>query len=92
MRNIAPRLISFVPTILGALVLVFVLMRIVPGDPAAAMLGNAATASGVAQLRSQMGLDQPMYVQFASYFSGLLHLDLGRSLALRTPAAVTAGS
>ncbi|MBV8084644.1 MAG: ABC transporter permease [Chloroflexi bacterium] len=87
MRNIAARLILFVPTILGALVLVFVLMRILPGDPASAILGTSATPAGVAALRSQMGLDKPLGLQFVDYFAGLAHLDLGRSLALNTPVS-----
>jgi ABC-type dipeptide/oligopeptide/nickel transport system permease component len=69
----------------GALVLVFFLMRVVPGDPAAAMLGTNATPQAVADLKSQLGLDKPVLLQFVDYAVGLAHLDLGRSLALRTP-------
>ena len=85
MQFLRARLLSFVPTFLGALVLVFLLMRIVPGDPAAAMLGASATPDSIAALRSQMGLDKPLTLQFVDYFSGLIHLDLGRSLALHVP-------
>jgi ABC-type dipeptide/oligopeptide/nickel transport system permease component len=69
----------------GALILVFFFMRVLPGDPAAAMLGTNATPQAVADLRSQLGLDKPLILQFADYVTGLARLDLGRSLALRTP-------
>src|SRR6266540_4293654 len=87
MRRLFERLVQLVPTTVGALVLVFALMRIVPGDPAAAMLGTNATPLSVADLRSQLGLDRPLYQQFVDYFLGLAQLDLGRSLALRTPVS-----
>jgi peptide/nickel transport system permease protein len=85
MNRIAQRLAQLVPTTVGALVLVFVLMRVLPGDPAAAMLGTNATPQAVADLRSQLGLDKPLLQQFLDYVLGLATLDLGRSLALRAP-------
>jgi peptide/nickel transport system permease protein len=85
MKRIAQRLAQLVPTTVGALVLVFVLMRVLPGDPAAAMLGTNATPQAVADLRSQLGLDKPLLQQFLDYVLGLATLDLGRSLALRAP-------
>jgi ABC-type dipeptide/oligopeptide/nickel transport system permease component len=62
-------------------------MRVVPGDPAAAMLGTNATPQAVADLKSQLGLDKPVPAQFVDYVTQLAHLDLGRSLALRTPVS-----
>lgn len=85
MRRIGARLLQLIPTTFGALVLVFVLMRVLPGDPAAAMLGTNATPQAVADLRTQLGLDKPLLAQFVDYVVGLAHLDLGRSLAVRTP-------
>src|ERR1700694_948833 len=85
MRRIGSRLVQLVPTTVGALVLVFFLMRVLPGDPAAAMLGNNATPQSVADLRELLGLDNPLPAQFADYVVGLAHFDLGRSLAVRTP-------
>jgi peptide/nickel transport system permease protein len=87
MSHIGSRLGQLVLTTIGALVLVFVLLRIVPGDPAAAMLGTNATPEAVAALRAQMGLDKPLYAQFVDYVAGLARFDLGRSLALRTPVS-----
>jgi peptide/nickel transport system permease protein len=85
LKRIASKLLQLVPTTIGALVLVFVLMRVLPGDPAAAMLGTNATPQAVADLRSQLGLDKPLLDQFVDYVTGLARLDLGRSLAVRTP-------
>src|SRR5215470_15625244 len=85
MRRIAERLVQLIPTTVGALILVFFLMRVLPGDPAAAMLGTNATPQAVADLKAQLGLDKPLAQQFADYAVGLAHLDLGRSLALRVP-------
>src|SRR5205085_12082375 len=83
--RVGGRLLQLVPATVGALVLVFFLMRVLPGDPAAAMLGTNATPQAVADLRAQLGLDKPLAGQFLDYVSGLARLDLGRSLALRTP-------
>jgi ABC-type dipeptide/oligopeptide/nickel transport system permease component len=90
-RRLAARLLQLVPTTVGALVLVFFLMRVLPGDPAAAMLGTNATPQAVADLRSQLGLDRPLVVQFAEYAAGLAHLDFGRSLAVRAPVTTLLG-
>jgi ABC-type dipeptide/oligopeptide/nickel transport system permease component len=85
MRRLAEKLVQLVPTTVGALVLVFFLMRVLPGDPAAAMLGTNATPQAVADLRAQLGLEKPLLQQFVEYAVGLVQLDLGRSLALRVP-------
>jgi ABC-type dipeptide/oligopeptide/nickel transport system permease component len=66
-------------------------MRVLPGDPAAAMLGTNATPQAVADLKSQLGLDKPLAAQFVDYVIGLAHFDLGRSLALRTPVTTLIG-
>ncbi|HEY8477639.1 MAG TPA: ABC transporter permease [Chloroflexota bacterium] len=87
LRGLAERLLQLILTTAGALVLVFFLMRVVPGDPAAAMLGTSASPEAVADLRAQLGLDRPLLQQFVDYLAGLAQLDLGRSLALRTPVS-----
>jgi|AmaraimetFIIA100_FD_contig_121_156266_length_2945_multi_3_in_0_out_0_2 peptide/nickel transport system permease protein len=66
-------------------VLIFYMIRLIPGDPALTMLGIQATPDAVAQLRHQMGLDQPVPVQFAIFLGGLLQGDLGRSILARVP-------
>jgi len=85
MRHLARRLIQIIPTMLGALVLVFLVMRVLPGDPALTLLGTAATPEAVAALRRDLGVDRPLLEQFIAYLGGALRLDLGQSLALRAP-------
>ena len=85
MRHLARRLAQILPTMLGALVLVFLVMRVLPGDQAIALLGTAATPDAVAALRRDLGVDRPLWEQFAAYLSGVLRLDFGQSLALRAP-------
>ena len=75
------RLLLALPTLLLVAVAVFALLRLVPGDPAQLMLGDAADAQQLAQLRQQMGLDQPMPVQFATWLGHALRGDLGHSLS-----------
>src|SRR5215510_6088105 len=91
MKWIGARLLQVIPTTVGALVLVFFLMRVLPGDPAAAMLGTNATPQAVADLRVQLGLDKPLAEQFAEYVGGLARLDLGRSMAVRAPVTTLLG-
>ena len=71
--------------------LTFVIVRIVPGDPAAVMLGNDATPSQVADLRRQLGLDQPVLVQFAVYVADLARGDLGHSIFLNRSVLTAIG-
>src|ERR1700682_4733808 len=66
-------------------------MRVLPGDPAAAMLGNNATPQSVADLRELLGLDKPMAQQFADYVIALARYDQGRALAVRTPVTTLLG-
>lgn len=74
------RLISTIPTLLIVAVAVFGLMRLVPGDPALLVLGDGADAAQLAALRQQMGLDQPIPVQFVNWAGNLLQGDFGRSI------------
>ena len=87
MRNLYRQVAQVLPTTLGALVLIFVLMRVLPGDPAVSMLGTTATPDAIAALRDQLGLNRPLPEQFVSYLWGVLRLDFGQSLALRVPVA-----
>ncbi|MCA1646759.1 MAG: ABC transporter permease [Chloroflexi bacterium] len=70
----------------GAVTVVFVAIRLAPGDPAQMMLGPSATAQEVAALRTRLGLDQPAPVQYARYLVQVARLDLGESLRLNQPA------
>ena len=74
------RIVVLIPTLLCISLLVFLMIYLVPGDPAQIMLGERANAETVAALRKEMGLDQPWYVQFARFFRGILQGDFGRSI------------
>lgn len=71
--------------VLGVVVLVFLLIHFIPGDPVDVMLGESAQPADRAALRQALGLDQPIQVQLVKYFNGLLHLELGRSLYSQRP-------
>lgn len=78
---IAKRLFLALVTLLGVIVAVFVMTRVVPGDPAAVMAGGHATPAVLQSLRKEMGLDQPLPVQLLTYVGNLLHGDMGTSTA-----------
>jgi peptide/nickel transport system permease protein len=79
------RLASAVPILLLVSLITFALMRLIPGDPSAAIAGLSATPDQIAAIRAQLGLDQAWPVQLLRWYSGLLHGDLGRSLLLGQP-------
>ena len=74
------RLAYAVPTLLAVLALVFVLTRIIPGDPAQLVLGDQATPEAIASLRSELGLDQPIWVQFLHFLGEVVQGDFGTSI------------
>lgn len=76
------RLLSAIPVLLIVSLITFGLMRLIPGDPAAAIAGVAATPAQIEQLRRDLGLDQPLHLQLLDYYQGLVRGDLGRSLLL----------
>jgi peptide/nickel transport system permease protein len=81
------RLLLTVPVLLGVTTLVFSLIHLVPGDPVQAMLGESASPQDVAELRGRLGLDRPLYVQYAAFLKGVGTGNLGASL--RTNQSVT---
>ncbi|GAC1347659.1 MAG: ABC transporter permease [Acetobacteraceae bacterium] len=81
-RLLLLRLASAVPVLFLVSVVSFGLMRLIPGDPSAAIAGLSATPQMVAQIREQLGLDQPLLTQALHWYGGLLHGDLGRSILL----------
>lgn len=80
MEQVARRLLISLPVLLGVLILGFGLLILVPGDPAIVMAGPTATPEVVARIRTEMGLDEPVLVQFWHYVSRVAQGDLGRSL------------
>ena len=87
-RFLARRLALTLPVLLGVATLVFSLIHFIPGDPAQAMLGEAAPQADVEELRRRLGLDRPLLEQYGTFLLGLLRGDLGTSL--RTGQPVTA--
>lgn len=86
-RFLTKKLLGTLLVLVGVSVVVFMLIQLVPGDPARAILGTSATAERVVAVRAEMGLDQPLYVQYASWMGRLLHGDLGQSFALSQPVS-----
>jgi peptide/nickel transport system permease protein len=85
LRYLGNRLLFIIPQLLGIILVSFVLVKSIPGDPAILMLGPTATPEAIASLRQDMGLDQPFYVQFYIYVRNLLHADLGTSWQTTRP-------
>lgn len=79
------RVLALLPTVLVPLILVFLLIRLAPGDPAAIILGDQATSGQVEALRHQMGLDQPLFAQFARFLGDMATFQLGTSSFLQRP-------
>jgi len=77
---ILKRALYFAPTLLGLLILVFLISRVIPADPAALVAGEMATAEQVKAIRHELGFDQPLYVQLGFYLKQLARGDLGKSL------------
>jgi ABC-type dipeptide/oligopeptide/nickel transport system permease component len=86
-RRLIFRVLWLILTVLGVAVAVFILQYVVPGDPARSLMPRAANAQAIAQIRAQLRLDDPIYVQFGHYFAGLFHGDLGQSYVQREPVA-----
>lgn len=79
------RVFDIIPVVFGVLLLTFLLVHLVPGDPVDVMLGESANQADRLALRAQLGLDQPLYLQFFQYLKQLAHGDFGRSIHTQTP-------
>ena len=84
-RFLARRLVLTLPVLLGVATLVFSLIHLIPGDPAQAMLGEAAPQADVEELRHRLGLDRPLFQQYGMFLRGLTKGDLGTSLRTGLP-------
>ncbi len=87
LRFVARRVALTIPVLLGVATLVFALIHLIPGDPAQAMLGEAAPQADVDALRRQLGLDRPLLVQYGDFLAGAITGDLGTSLRTGTPVS-----
>lgn len=104
-RYILQRLVLVIPTLIGVTLIIFLFQRLIPGDPAVAMLGEHATQENVERIREQFGLNRPAFLdrealangdlagffdsQYVRYFTRLLKFDLGSSIHRRIPVAET---
>ncbi|MCP4561844.1 MAG: ABC transporter permease [Bosea sp.] len=79
------RLFLSLPVLIGAIFFGFLLLRVVPGDPASLLAGQSASADVVARVRTEMGLDEPWILQFVHYFGQVTSGDLGRSIISNRP-------
>jgi peptide/nickel transport system permease protein len=83
-QYVVKRLLLMIPTLLGAALVIFLLMNLVPGDVALLIIGGDqggdVNTQELVKLRHQLGLDRPLYVQFLSWLWGIVHLDFGKSL------------
>ena len=84
-RYIGLRVLFLIPQLLGITFITFILIRLLPGDPAYLLAGPTATKATIAQIRQNLGLDRPLLVQFWLYLDGLLHGNLGQSFRTGKP-------
>jgi peptide/nickel transport system permease protein len=82
---ILKRLVTAIPVLVGVSLIVFLIMAMIPGDPATAILGSYATPENVERLNRQLGLDQPLWQRYFIWLGNLLQGDFGRSFALNRP-------
>jgi ABC-type dipeptide/oligopeptide/nickel transport system permease component len=76
-----------IPVLLGVTIIVFLMVHLIPGDPASAMLGDQATDISVARVRKELGLDKPLYEQYFYFMRNLAELNLGNSIKFRVPVS-----
>jgi ABC-type dipeptide/oligopeptide/nickel transport system permease component len=88
LKQIGNRLATVIPSLIGVIIVTFLLTRVLPGDAAAYFAGPAATPQAIEEVRKQLGLDKPLPEQFVHYVTDLAHGDLGKSLT--TGQSVTA--
>jgi peptide/nickel transport system permease protein len=81
------RVLAAIPSLIGVVIVTFLLTRALPGDPAAYFAGPAATKEAIEQIRATLGLDKPLIIQFFQYVVDLAHGDLGKSLTTGQPVA-----
>ncbi len=90
-RFVLRRLLLTIPALFAMSVFVFLIIRLVPGDPVRTMLGFRATDENVAEIRSQLGLDRSLFHQYVSWIGGVLHGDLGTDFVSKAPLSELLG-
>ena len=84
-RYVVRRLLLLVPVLLGVSVIIFMVLHLAPGDPAEIMLGSQATQADLDRLRTDLGLTEPLYVQYVHWLGQVVRGDLGRSIWMKRP-------
>ncbi|MFJ7665499.1 nickel ABC transporter permease [Lysinibacillus sp. NPDC097195] len=82
---IVKRIAQIIPVTLGVTLVVFLIMQMIPGDPALILAGEGASNETVEELRENLGLNKPLYVQYGEYINNLVHGDMGHSLKNKQP-------
>src|ERR1700752_2265862 len=92
MLTIARRLMTVIPTLIGVVIVTFLLTRVMPGDPAVYFAGPPAPPQSIAEIRKSLGLDRPLPDQFVRYVNDLAHGNFGNSLSTGGPVATEIAS
>jgi peptide/nickel transport system permease protein len=85
LKVILKRILQIIPTLFVVVTITFVLTRMIPGNPAATILGPQASPGDIAKLKTELGLDKPMGVQYVNYIGSILHFDFGESYFYNQP-------
>ncbi len=85
LQYVIKRLLSTIPVLLGISLLLFFMLRMLPGDPAQVLAGQMASQEDIKNIRQQLGLDKPIFVKYGIFLSRLAKLDLGRSARTQNP-------
>jgi peptide/nickel transport system permease protein len=85
LNYVIKRFLAMIPVLIGISLLLFFMLRMLPGDPAQVLAGQMASPEDIEAIRKQLGLDRPIYEQYLSYVSRLARLDLGRSARTQNP-------
>ena len=86
-KYILKRVVSVIPVLIAVSILVFMMVHVMPGDPAELLAGDMATEEDIERIREKYGYDQPLYVQYFKYVGNLLQGDLGTSTKTHRPVA-----
>ncbi|MCY6369775.1 ABC transporter permease [Clostridium ganghwense] len=86
------RLLMLIPVLFGVSIMVFLVMHVFTNDPTSIILGQHATTEQIAKLREELGLNQPLYIQYFDFLKGIVHGDLGNSLITKTSVVKELGS
>jgi peptide/nickel transport system permease protein len=91
LRYTLSRLLQMIPVLIGITVVAFVLLRVLPGDPASLIIGARGSEADVARLRHELGLDQPLWLQYATFLREMASGSFGQSIAYRRPVMAVIG-